>query len=131
RYSHVFSPDELALIATFKALPREWRMLYARLYLRRGPVFRVSRLEYAEVGDVDQALAGLGASGFATVAGEPADATYAVECLTTLALPELRAAAKGAALATGGLKSELLDRIAADPDSLRAALAIDRFVMLG
>lgn len=66
RYGDLLLPEELAQMRCFEALPQSARCLFVRLALRRGPVFRVSRLHYAEIGDIDSAAALLIDSGLAS-----------------------------------------------------------------
>lgn len=65
RYADLLWPQELAQMRRFEALPQPARCLFVRLVLRRGPEFRVSRLRYAEIDDLDSALAALLKSGLA------------------------------------------------------------------
>ena len=51
RYADLLAPDELRLVTHFPELPRNARCLLARLVMRRGPLFRASRLRYADIGD--------------------------------------------------------------------------------
>src|SRR5205085_4948936 len=87
----VFSDEERDCLARFAAAPRPARMLFARLYLRRGPTFRLSRLEYPEIGDVRLALEALEAAGFAVCSTSSASDPTAEACLSTLTCPEMRA----------------------------------------
>lgn len=59
RYADLLLPEELAQMRRFEALPVTARCLFVRLVLRIGPVFRVGRLQYTEIGDIDSALAPL------------------------------------------------------------------------
>lgn len=59
RYADLLLPEELAQMRRFEALPQAARCLFVRLVLRVGPVFRVGRLHYVEIGDIDSALAPL------------------------------------------------------------------------
>ena len=62
--AHVFGVDEHGQLMRFLALPPNAQMLYGRLLQRRGPDFRRSSLDYAEIGDVDGAIAHLDRAGF-------------------------------------------------------------------
>ncbi len=66
RYADLLLPEELAQMRRFEGLPRNARCLFVRLVLRVGPVFRVGRLNYPEIGDIDSALASLIDSDLAT-----------------------------------------------------------------
>jgi hypothetical protein len=59
RYSDLLFEDELRFIAQFPQLPLESRALLARMVMRRGDLFRVSRLNYAEIGETCTAAAAL------------------------------------------------------------------------
>lgn len=63
RYAQLLVPDELQFIARVRALPRASRALLVRMVTRRGPLFRRSRLHYAEIGDICTAAAPLLQSG--------------------------------------------------------------------
>jgi hypothetical protein len=55
--------DELAFIRIFSSLPQQARAIWVRMVMRKGPMFRASRLSYDEIGDVIEAtrpLVGLG-----------------------------------------------------------------------
>ena len=66
RYVDLLQPQELAQMRRFEALTESARCLFVRLALRRGPEFRVGRLQYAEIGDIDPPLAALVGSGLAS-----------------------------------------------------------------
>ena len=70
RYADLLRPAELELMRRFEALPQPARCLFVRLVLRRGPEFRVTRLHYPEIPDMDAALASLLASGLASDCSE-------------------------------------------------------------
>ncbi|WP_146802010.1 VRR-NUC domain-containing protein [Bisbaumannia pacifica] len=110
RYDDLLRDEERDFLARFAALPEAAQALLVRLVMRRGEHFRTSRLEYAEIGDTDAALAPLIASGL--VAADPA---FGVEELCRqLRLAELRQAL-AEALAEAGLgratKGELTTRL--------------------
>ena len=65
RYEDLLLPAEQAFLENFATLARGSRRLYVRLISRRGPVFRCDRMEYPEVGPIDEALAELETAGFA------------------------------------------------------------------
>jgi hypothetical protein len=88
RYADHFGDPEYAYLERLRALSRAARMLYARLVNRRGPFFRVARLDYPEIGDVAAAARELVGAGFlAWQVG--ADAPAAV--LGCFTCPELQA----------------------------------------
>lgn len=51
--------DELAFAETFTGLPVPAQAFLVRLIMRRGDLFRRSRINYPEIGDLDGALASL------------------------------------------------------------------------
>jgi hypothetical protein len=59
RNHDLLDADELAFAAMFKGLPVPAQALLVRLIMRRGDLFRRSRINYPEIGDVDGALAPL------------------------------------------------------------------------
>lgn len=50
RYGDLLTEDELAFIGTFSGLPQPARALFVRMVMRKGTLFRASRLNYAEIG---------------------------------------------------------------------------------
>jgi hypothetical protein len=50
RYSDLLTDDEHAFLATFPALPQASRALFVRMVMRKGTLFRASKLNYAEIG---------------------------------------------------------------------------------
>lgn len=50
RYGDLLSDEEHAFIGTFCALPRASRALFVRMVMRKGTLFRASKLNYAEIG---------------------------------------------------------------------------------
>ena len=50
RYGDLLSDDELAFIGSFPALPQPSRALFVRMVMRKGSLFRASKLNYAEIG---------------------------------------------------------------------------------
>ncbi|WP_425251939.1 VRR-NUC domain-containing protein [Janthinobacterium sp. NFX145] len=51
RYADLLSPEETQFIAAFGALPQPSRALFVRLVMRKGCLFRASKLNYPEIGD--------------------------------------------------------------------------------
>lgn len=85
RYAHVLSPDESALLESFRALPVDARRLYVRLVNRKGRLFDTARLRYAELGDLRPLVACLAAGGWVA----PPGAEHADELLALLTRAEL------------------------------------------
>ncbi|MFP5392151.1 MAG: VRR-NUC domain-containing protein [Gammaproteobacteria bacterium] len=55
RYGDLLTPDEHAFIGLFHSLPRPSRALFVRMVMRKGELFRASKLSYAEIGCPDEA----------------------------------------------------------------------------
>jgi VRR-NUC domain len=64
RYPDLLLKDELRFIEEFSQLPLVSRALLVRMVMRRGDVFRASRLDYAEIGETREAAAPLIESGW-------------------------------------------------------------------
>jgi tetratricopeptide (TPR) repeat protein len=50
RYSNLLSTEEQAFISRFPTLPQASRALLVRMVMRKGELFRASKLQYAEIG---------------------------------------------------------------------------------
>jgi len=50
RYADLLLPEEQDFIARFPALPQAARALFVRMVMRKGHLFRASKLNYAEIG---------------------------------------------------------------------------------
>ncbi|MFL6675068.1 MAG: VRR-NUC domain-containing protein [Massilia sp.] len=50
RYDDLLADDERAFIGAFARLPRPARALFVRMVMRKGDLFRASKLNYAEIG---------------------------------------------------------------------------------
>jgi VRR-NUC domain/Fanconi anemia-associated nuclease SAP domain len=59
RYRDLLSAEEREFIANFGALPRAPRALLVRMIMRKGELFRASKLNYVEIGDTGAAAASL------------------------------------------------------------------------
>jgi hypothetical protein len=92
RYADCLSQDEQAYLTKLDALSQPARMLYARLVNRRGPFFRVARLDYPEVGDVSAVIEELVDGAF--LQRHPAENAPA-QILACFTYPELKAALRG------------------------------------
>jgi len=64
RYPDVLAPEELAFIQQYRGLPKESRALMVRMVMRRGTLFRHSRLNYSEIGCTATAVRPLTAAGW-------------------------------------------------------------------
>lgn len=50
RYSDLLTDEERAFVAAFPSLPQASRALFVRMVMRKGTLFRASKLSYAEIG---------------------------------------------------------------------------------
>jgi hypothetical protein len=64
RYSDVLSPDEQGFIDTFMAADHGAQALLVRMIMRKGPLYRASKLVYSEIGAIAPAAAVLLAHGW-------------------------------------------------------------------
>lgn len=64
RYRDLLLEDELAFLAAFPTLPQNARALFVRMVMRKGSLFRASKLVYAEIGCPVEASAHLLATGW-------------------------------------------------------------------
>lgn len=64
QHSHLLSEQETAFHASFQALTRDSRKLFVRLTNRKGPYFRVDKLNYPEVEDLGVEISSLVAAAF-------------------------------------------------------------------
>jgi hypothetical protein len=55
RYSDLLVEDEAAFVAAFPSLPQPARALFVRMVMRKGQLFRASKLSYAEIGCANEA----------------------------------------------------------------------------
>jgi hypothetical protein len=63
RYRDLLGDDELAFLAAFPSLPQNARALFVRMVMRKGNLFRASKLVYPEIGcpvEASTALLGTG-----------------------------------------------------------------------
>lgn len=66
RYDDLLTADERAFIHGFPALPQTARALFVRMVMRKGELFRASKLSYAEIGNSMAAAAPLADQGWIT-----------------------------------------------------------------
>lgn len=64
RYDDLLSAEEAAFLEAFPTLPRASRALLVRMIMRRGTLFRASKLRYAEIGAIPDAAGPLVAQGW-------------------------------------------------------------------
>jgi hypothetical protein len=64
RYSDLLNDEENAFLNRFPALPQPSRALFVRMVMRKGELFRASKLSYPEIGCTISAAAPLAAEGW-------------------------------------------------------------------
>jgi len=64
RYADILHSHELDFVRQYQLVPKASRALLARMVMRKGVLFRQSRLSYSEIGCADQALAPLVQAGW-------------------------------------------------------------------
>lgn len=102
-YSDILSPEERQWYKALQAASEPAQRLYIRLLTRKGSVFRLDRLRYPEICDLNSAAAELAARGLADVS-PPADLA---ELVATYTKPELLRLLKDTGSGTRTLKSSL------------------------
>jgi hypothetical protein len=55
RYDDLLAQDERHFLATFHSLPQASRALFVRMVMRKGTLFRASKLVYEEIGSTQEA----------------------------------------------------------------------------
>ncbi|MGV7211429.1 VRR-NUC domain-containing protein [Oxalobacteraceae bacterium A2-2] len=63
RYDDLLDAEERAFLSAFPTLPQPARALFVRMAMRKGTLFRASKLQYPEIGDAHQAARPLAALG--------------------------------------------------------------------
>ncbi|MEM9593127.1 MAG: VRR-NUC domain-containing protein [Acidobacteriota bacterium] len=125
RYHDLLTEEEVAYHRAFSDLDPAPRRLYVRLVSRRGPLVRLDRLDYPEIGDLGAAVdalvsAGLLDFGADAPAGEWVDLLLRAE-LVALALDELPGAGGWAPSARrGDLLLALIEGL--EPEALASAV---------
>ena len=115
RYDDVFGADERSFLGEFGRLPQASRALLVRMLMRKGTLFRASRLSYDEIGCPLQAAAPLVALGWIDAAPH-----LSLDELFSLATrPELLQMFAGIPARKGTRKSDLLDALRAIHDDVR------------
>ena len=66
RYADLLLPDEAAFLQQFPTLPHASQALLVRMVMRRGELFRASKLNYAEIGATAAAVQALLTAGWVT-----------------------------------------------------------------
>lgn len=126
RDGHLFTAEERTCFERLEQLPDGARRLYVRLSERKGPLFRVAALVYAEIPDLPAAAEALVAADLAAW-GDPTDTLPEVLDLATV--PELLAVCRalGAPLKRSARRDEVVATLTgaaeADRPAFEAALA--------
>ena len=128
RYQDILEPEELECLAAFDALPHMARCLYVRLYLRRGPLFRLSGLSYAEIDSIDEALRQLEEAEFVMIGGQALAATGVETGFASLRVAELSQLALSLGLDPPRRKDDLLALLNEDAAAALALLHVDVFI---
>ncbi|MGD2172109.1 MAG: VRR-NUC domain-containing protein [Gammaproteobacteria bacterium] len=127
-YADILDDDTLAFLADFEALEDDARKLCIRLLNRRHDRFRLGKLDYAEIGDLETSVEALHAAGFIEVDGD----IDAQDLMTLYTRAELLACAGDDAglrkLRRADLEAELLER--GDADFFRRLRAGDHIIEL-
>ncbi|MFP3246302.1 MAG: VRR-NUC domain-containing protein [Paraburkholderia sp.] len=109
RYDDILGPDERRFLDAFRGLPQASRALLVRMLMRKGTLFRASRLTYDEIGCPLQAAAPLIALGWI----DPAPYLSLDELFALATRPELQQMFTDAPARKGSRKSDLLDALRA------------------
>jgi hypothetical protein len=104
RYRDLLEPAELGFIEQFQAQPIESRALLVRMIMRKGSLFRSSKLAYAEIGDTNLAAQPLLAQGWIS-----ADPVMSLEQLFALLTKSEFAQALALPASGSAKKADLLD----------------------
>lgn len=115
RYDDIFGADERAFLVEFSRLPKASRALLVRMLMRKGALFRASRLSYGEIGCPLEAAEPLVALGW--IEAQPQVSLDELFALTTR--PELLQIFADTPVSKSSRKSDLLDALRATHDHMR------------
>jgi hypothetical protein len=104
RYADLLDEHEQHFIARFTQLPQSAQGLLVRMIMRKGELFRVSKLSYAELGDTLQAVAPLVAHGWV----DPRPALSLAQLFALLRKAELVSCFRASGVRGSEKKTELL-----------------------
>ncbi|TDX31457.1 VRR-NUC domain-containing protein [Modicisalibacter xianhensis] len=110
RYRDLVTAEEREFIETFPSLPEPARALLVRMIMRKGTLFRASKLNYAEIGDSREAVEPLLAAGWVEA---DAELTFGELC-GLLTKAEIVAAFRHLHSDAGLRKPELVERLQAE-----------------
>ncbi|MES2016951.1 MAG: VRR-NUC domain-containing protein [Pseudomonadota bacterium] len=116
RYNDLLTDEERAFIDTFCALPQPSRALFVRMVMRKGTLFRASKLNYAEIGCSHEAARHLLPTGW--IEHDPVVSLD--ELFELLQKPEIAALFHLSLHEKGARKSEQLDALRAQFSDPRA-----------
>ena len=116
RYDDLLTDEEQAFIAAFPQLPQPARALFVRMVMRKGTLFRASKLRYAEIGCPVEAAQQLLATGW--IERDPVISLD--ELFELLAKPEIAAAFGPHLQHKAARKAEQLEALRAQFDADRA-----------
>ncbi|DBA85769.1 hypothetical protein WJX77_002675 [Trebouxia sp. C0004] len=102
---HLLDDQETQLLTSFKALGDEAQCLFLRLFLRKGPWFRLNTLVYSELTDIPVSAQQLCQAGMATPLYCNSASSTSIAAKTG-SLPETAAAAAGSPLSPGTSTSQ-------------------------
>lgn len=132
RDPHLFSPAEQELFRQLRALPLTEQCLYVRLFNRRGPLFRLDKLQYSEIPSPFESASRLCSAGFATLfrpispetvpllpSAPPLDLAAALDAYT---VPELKTIARPLGLSGTDRGKLLLALLSLPPEQLSTHL---------
>jgi hypothetical protein len=108
RYGNMLTPEESSYLAKLDSLSRPAKQLFTRLVNRRGPFFRVEKIIYPEIADIDEALLELTAK---ALLEHCRSQSASVDVLTCFTHAELIAALGNNKPAGVGRKGELISWI--------------------
>jgi Fanconi-associated nuclease 1 len=115
-YSNILVEEEQRLLKDIKQLSGDAQRLFFRLYLRRATWFRVTKLDYKDVSDCDDAVSVLERAGLVEC-----NVTEPEEILKILQLDEIKTMAKGFQV-KGRNKGELVSALLATQKSRQTRL---------
>ncbi|WP_426140074.1 VRR-NUC domain-containing protein [Pseudomonas sp. DWP3-1-2] len=107
RYDDLLDEQERQFITTFHALPQPAQGLLVRMVMRKGTLFRASKLDYEEIGDTHLAATPLFAAGWV----DPRPTLSLEQLFTLLRKPELNLCFKAHGMKGTERKAELLARL--------------------
>ncbi|KAL6526570.1 hypothetical protein OROGR_015660 [Orobanche gracilis] len=108
---HLFTNSEMSFLESFDSLPDDSKRLFARLYTRKGPWFRMSNISYPEIGDCHLAVKGLLGYISSFQRSNELDDNHLEEVLNILNIDELRGALRvlNKKCSRGTRKQEIID----------------------